>query len=322
MDKTKLASTLTEHPGRIVCEGVQTPPESVLSALSSVRMWQGQRLRVRPLSGGLNNENWLVEDSSGEKSFLKVPGVGTGYIDRTEGNRGARRAAKLGIGAAVYEFDDERGYEVTEFLDGYETCTTTSLRTKEQGIQAMGIYRRLHGSERFGWTNTLFDQVDEHLRQADDLHVELPGWVHGLIGEYRDVKARFETSGMEIAPCHNDPMPGNFMVRGADMRMVDFEFCGDNEVSCELGLFLTEMFVEDEDVPPLLEEHFGRVTPERLARVQASRVVGDLKWGLWGVINSVVRDVAFDYWKYGMWKLMRAEQYRKHLDWESVKNGI
>lgn len=68
--------------------------------------------------------------------FIKVPGAGTGFIDRSVGHAGALKASELGIGAKVYEFNPETGVEVTEFLRGYDTCTTTTLRTQEQGCRS------------------------------------------------------------------------------------------------------------------------------------------------------------------------------------------
>lgn len=181
---------------------------------------------------------------------------------------------------------------------------------------AMGLYHTLHSSTPFEHTNTLFDQIDQHLKQIKELKIELPAWVHALIDDYADVKACFIASGLDIAPCHSDPMPGNFMVKGNTMKLIDFEFCGNNETSCELALFLSEMFYDNDDALPLIEEYYGTVTPSHLSRIQAARVIGDIKWGLWRVITSVVRDVEFDYWKYGIGKLMRAYTHKSQLDWD------
>lgn len=149
-----------------------------------------------------------------------------------------------------------------------------------------------------------------------------PPWAAHLLDDYAEVKRSFLASGIDLAPCHNDPMPGNFMVKGDTMRLIDFEFCGDNEATYELGLFFCEMFYDDEEMLPLIEAYYGQVRREELARIRVSRVMGDLKWGMWGIINSQVRDVAFDYWKYGIWKLMRAVTYQRSIDWSGCVHAI
>ncbi|MFT8593082.1 MAG: phosphotransferase [Bifidobacterium sp.] len=320
--KSEIAEDSMAHGGRLLHPRHVEIPDQVMEAIDGIEMWESQTLFAKPMSGGLNNENWYVRDGSDTAYFLKVPGSGTGFIDRSAGDAGTLRASDLGIGPAVYAFDPDSGVEITQFLEGYDTCTTTSLRTAEQGLQAMQIYRRLHGSATFDHTNTLFDQIDQHLQQMRELRIAVPSWVVDLVDEYKDVKRRFIASGLHIVPCHNDPMPGNFLVKQGTMKIIDFEFCGNNEESCELGLFLTEMFYDEEDAMPLLEEYFGTVSKQALSRVQASRVIGDIKWGMWGIITSVVRDARFDYWKYGIWKLMRAYTYLHELSWTEVKDGI
>lgn len=306
----------------ITCPPACVLPASVKQAMEDVEMWAGKDLMAKPVDGGLNNENWYVRDEMSREFFIKVPGTGTAFIDRSVGHAGAMKASDLGIGAKVYEFDPENGVEVTEFLRGYDTCTTTSLRTLEQGLEAMQTYRALHASEKFGKTNMMFDQIDQHLEQMRELGLSLPPWAAHLLDDYAEVKRSFLASGIDLAPCHNDPMPGNFMVKGDTMRLIDFEFCGDNEATYELGLFFCEMFYDDEEMLPLIEAYYGQVRREELARIRVSRVMGDLKWGMWGIINSQVRDVAFDYWKYGIWKLMRAVTYQRSIDWSGCVHAI
>lgn len=308
--------------GRITYPCSVTMPDSVKAALEGMKLWQGRKLYAKPMSGGLSNANWFVDDGSGRLCFIKVPDAATDFVNRLAANAGSLRASELGIGAKVYEFDPHSGIEVTEFLNGYETCTTTSLRNRKQGLSVMSIYRQLHETELFGHTYTLFDQVDQHLAQIEELGMRLPSWAHVLSEDYPDIKARFMNSGLDLAPCHNDPMPGNFMVKDGQMKIIDFEFCGDNDASCEVGLFLAEMFYDEEDSLPLIEASMGDTSKRSVARVQASRVIGDFKWGMWGLISSQLKPGSFDYGKYGTWKLMRALEYRRHLDWDAVKAAI
>ena len=217
--------------GRISHDEFVIVPQTVTDAVNEAGIWQDKSIYIKPLSGGLNNENWYARDNHGTTYFLKVPGVGTGFIDRSAGDAGTQKASELGIGAKVYEFDSDNGVEITEFLEGYDTCTTTTLRTLEQGMQVMDIYRKLHESQPFDHTNTLFEQIDQHLAQVRELNIDLPAWVLELIDDSKDVKARFMASGLDIVPCHNDPMPGNFMVKDGTMKIIDFEFCGNNESS-------------------------------------------------------------------------------------------
>lgn len=306
-----------------VLDGID--PDEVLRVAHNMSILRGSEITVRPISGGLTNSNWVVCDETLDRTyFMKVPGRGTeAYIDRATSHRAAVDASEAGVGAKVLDFDPESGIEVTEFLAGFDTCTTAMLQDPELGKSVVGIYKLLHGSNPYPQTKTLFDMTDEHLRQVLDLGLALPGWIQGILDEYRDVRDRFIASGLDLVPSHNDPMPGNFMVDSSGMmKIIDFDFAANNERSCDLALFATEMFYETEQLMLLVEQYFGRADPTAVSRVQACCVVGDVKWGLWGLVNAAVRDVDFDYWKYGAWKLMRALNRRRSLDWDAVKANI
>ena len=179
----------------IACPPACVLPASVKQAMEDVEMWAGKDLMVKPVDGGLNNETWYVRDEMSREFFIKVPGTGTAFIDRSVGHAGAMKASELGIGAKVYEFDPENGVEVTEFLRGYDTCTTTSLRTLEQGLEAMRTYRALHASEKFGKTNMMVDQIDQHIAQMRELGLSLPPWAAHLLDDYAEVKRSFPCLG-------------------------------------------------------------------------------------------------------------------------------
>jgi thiamine kinase-like enzyme len=299
-------------------------PSEVTKLMSTVPLWNRDAVTLKPIAGGLTNSNWLVHDEkTGIDYFFKIPGPGTEeYIDRATCHQASVAASESRVGAGVLFFDPSSGIEVTEFLTGYQECTTAVLNDPVFGAKVVDIFRELHATKLYPQTKTLFDMTDEALAQVAGHGVDFPGWVQLLFAEYADVKNRFLASGLDLVPSHNDPMPGNFMVSGEQMKIIDFDFAANNESSSDLALFLAEMFYEESDASALIERYFGSVTAQNTARVQALRFVGDVKWGLWGVHNSFVRAVEFDYWKYGMWKLGRASQFFQSFDWDTTKGAI
>ncbi|WP_133675030.1 hypothetical protein [Aquamicrobium defluvii] len=76
---------------------------------------------------------------------------------------------------------------------------------------------------------------------------------------------------MGIVPCHNDPMPGNFLVRA--------------------------------DPQELIERYCGQIAA-RSARPRHGRVGGaDMKLGSWTVQQRRLSDRDPGYQKYGMWNM-------------------
>ena len=69
----------------IACPPACTLPAGVRQAMEGVSMWDGKNLMVKPVDGGLNNENWYVRDEMSREFFIKVPGTGTAFIRCHEG---------------------------------------------------------------------------------------------------------------------------------------------------------------------------------------------------------------------------------------------
>ncbi|CAN5327899.1 choline/ethanolamine kinase family protein [soil metagenome] len=295
----------------------------VEGVLAQVERWHGSALSYAPVLGGLMNSNWRITvegdcNPTGIRYFLKIPGDGSdAFIDRTLANEAARRAGERGIGAEVVHFDPTTGVEVIEFLEGYRACTNGDFKKPDTPNQIIDIYRRLHDGELLSGTKTMFDMIEEHLHQADDIGVTLPVDADLILGEYQQAKAALSASGLDLVACHNDPMPGNFLVAdGLPMRMVDYEFASNNERAYELALLVAEMFYTEEKALELIENFYGNTDFATVARVQVCCALADTKWGLWAVVNQQLNTTwDFDYHKYGYWKLARARMKMSDPRW-------
>lgn len=282
----------------------------VEDVLARIPRWAGKAVRYAPVHGGLQNSNWRITvEGEDRRFFLKIPGDGSdAFIDRALANEAARRAGERGIGAEVVYFDPDSGVEVIEFLEGHRACTNGDFKDPEIPHRIIDIYRRMHHGSLLSGTKTMFDMIDEHLAQATEIGVRLPADWELVAGEYRVVKAALTASGLDLVACHNDPMPGNFLVAdGAPMRMVDYEFASNNERAYELALLITEMFYGEQQMLTLVEDFYGSTDFATLARVQVCGALADVKWGLWACVNQQLNTSwDFDYHKYGYWKLTRA----------------
>lgn len=306
-----MTATVPDDTGNRALGTARTAAERrVEEVLAQITRWQGRGVRYAPVFGGLQNSNWRITvDGEDKRYFLKIPGDGSdAFIDRGLANEAARRAGERGIGAEVVHFDPVSGVEVIEFLEGYRACTNGDFKDPDIPRRIIDIYRSLHEGSLLSGTKTMFDMIDEHLDQAAEIGVRLPADADLILGEYRVVKAALLATGLDLVACHNDPMPGNFLVAdGAPMRMVDYEFASNNERAYELALLITEMFYGEQQMLELVEEFYGRADFATLARVQVCGALADVKWGLWACVNQQLNTSwDFDYHKYGYWKLMRA----------------
>lgn len=279
--------------------------------ITQVDDWKNRDVHYAPVGGGLSNENWrVVVKGIVEEFFVKIPGAGTeAFVDRSAASDAARQAAEIGIAPKYVLFDPGSGIEVIEYLAQYRACTNGDLKRDDIVANILGMYKRLHESGPLGLTKTVFDMVEEHVSQADDLNARLPADFDFMYREYQAAKDAMLASGLDLVPCHNDPMPGNFLISvEQDMKVIDYEYSSNNERSYDVALIATEMFFDEPRTMSLIETVYGSTPTSTVSRVNVCRALADIKWGLWGCIKRELSrgEWDFDYQKYGLWKLSRA----------------
>lgn len=298
-----------------------TTSDELHAALAHFGVWGDRPFVVSRVLGGLTNSNWRVDVEGDRRAyFVKVPGPGTeGFIDRATASAASLQAAKMGVGPAVFYCDPDTGIEVGEFLEGYQPCTAWEVSLPEVCAELMGLFRTWHSGPVLPQTKTVFDMADEHREQVLRDGTVMPGWVQEVLAAYDEAKARFLAAGLDIVPCHNDPGAGNYMRFIADasrpMRLIDYDYASNNERSYEIGVFVGFNFFDADQTRHAIESYFGHCDPQMWARVQVIRTVADVKWGLWGLVNSRAWSGDFDYYKYGLWDLRRAHFEILAPDW-------
>lgn len=290
----------------------------VEAAIRQVPQWEGREIHYGMLVGGLNNRNWRIQVAGETREFfLKVPGEGTeAFIDRAAANEAGRNAHAIGIGPEVIHFDEAAGVEVHEFLEGYRACTNADFDDPKIQADVMALYKTVHNGPKLSLTKTIFDMIDEHFEQAAELGSWMPEDLAWMRFNYEQARAAFAAAGLDLVTCFNDPMPGNFLIGdGKPMKLIDYEFASTNERAYELGVLFGEMFFDEPTTLRLIEEYYGKATPDLVARVYVCRALADVKWGLWGIVSRRMNDWDFDFQKYGMWKFMRARDLMYDPRW-------
>jgi thiamine kinase-like enzyme len=304
---------------RSLGEAETADEQAVEAAVARVPAWQGKAARYVRMIGGLSNSNWRITvEGDQRRYFLKIPGAGTEmFVDRNAANEAAHLAHRIGLGPEVVFFDPSDGLEVAELLEGYAACTNAEFQKREIQLAAVDCYRQFHQGAALRLTKTIFDMIDEHIRQIAELGGALPEdwpWMSRLYGNAR---AAFEASGLDMVPCFNDPMPGNFLIKpGSPMKLVDYEFASMNERSYELGVWLGEMFFAEDTAAELIEAYAGERRADFVARVIVMRALADVKWASWAMVQEQISALDFDYHKYGAWKYMRARSIMHDPRWE------
>jgi thiamine kinase-like enzyme len=288
------------------------------AAICQVLKWQGRRLSYRPVLGGISNTNFCIEVGDDPiRYFIKIPGRGTEmFIDRKAARAASRQAEELGIAPRTFDYLDHIDVEIAEFVEGRRPSLHSDFMDRAIRTEAVRTYRRFHEAAPLPLTKTVFDMIDEHIEQVKTLGGHEPEDKLWLFQQYRLAREAFEASGLDLVPSFNDPMPGNFLI-GSDKSIVliDYEYASNNERLYDLAIWSGEMFFSEEIDQEILEAYYGRFDRQLFARFMVLKALADIKWGTWAMVQNRLSALDFDFYKYGIWKHMRARSIINDPRW-------
>jgi len=285
-----------------------SPSTRADEAAARVALWQGRQVAVSPLSGGLTNENYLVE-VDGTKYVMRLPGQSTELlsIDRANEVYNTKAAATTGIGPKVLEHVAGVDVMVLEFIPG-PTMSARSLQSARMAARMAQSFHRLHAAPRFLQDFNMFRLIEYYLRIVDEHEVTIPEGYRDWLATVAEVEQAVEVHAVARVPCHNDLLCENFIDDGTALRIVDYELSGNNDPCFDLGNTAQEAELDQELRAALCEAYFGRPDRRQLARMNLFALMSDVGWTLWGAIQARISAVDFDFRAYYTERWERALQ--------------
>ena len=267
-------------------------------AVARISLWRGKDVKVTSLSGGLTNENYLVE-AGGERYVMRIPGASTELlsIDRVNEVHNARAAASTGIGPAVLEHVPQADVMVLEFISG-PTMSAKTLQTASMVRRMAESFKRLHAAPRFLKDFDMFRLIENYLRIVDQHKVPIPADYRAWLPRLGEIERAVRVASLPNVPCHNDLLCENFIDDGQYLRIVDYELSGNNDACFDLGNTAQEASLNDGLRAVLCEAYFGHLDPQQLARMNLFALMSDVGWTLWGAIQARISTLDFDFTDY------------------------
>jgi thiamine kinase-like enzyme len=273
-------------------------------AAAQVALWRGRDIAISPLSGGLTNENYLVETGS-ERYVMRLPGQSTDLlsIDRANEVYNAKAAASTGIAPRVLEHVPALDVMVLEFIPG-STMSARTLQSEQMAARIAASFHRLHSSPRFLHDFNMFRLIEYYLRIVDDHQVVIPDGYRDWLPTVGKIEHAVSAAALPARPCHNDLLCENFIDDGTTLRIVDYELSGNNDPCFDLGNTAQEAEFDQELRAALCRSYFGRRDDRQLARMNLFALMSDVGWTLWGAIQARISAVDFDFRGYytGRWE--------------------
>ena len=268
-------------------------------AAGRVALWRGRDVKVSPLSGGLTNENFLVDVEGGERYVMRVPGASTELlsIDRDNEVHNTMAAAETGIGPRVLEHVPGLDVMVLEFIPG-ATMSAETLQSVHMARRMAESFKRLHSARRFKQDFNMFRLIEYYLRIVDEHGVTIPHGYRDKLATVAEIERAVGVHALPAVSCHNDLLCENFIDDGTALRIVDYELSGNNDPCFDLGNTAQEAIFNDDLREILCEAYFGRPDSQQLARMNLFALMSDVGWTLWGAIQARISTIDYDFTGY------------------------
>lgn len=280
-------------------------PEEEIRALP---IWKGE-ISIRPLSGGITNRNYLVEDSSRKAVVRLGADIPVHHIRRDNELAASRAAHAAGLSPAVLHHAP--GMLVMDYVDA-RAFTPEDVRAPGMIEKIVPLIRRCHqdmpkhfrGAAMIFWVFHVVRDYAGELSDRGSRH--LP-----LIPRLIEHAERLERAAgpFEILFGHNDLLAANLLDDGNRLWLIDWDYAGFNTPLFDLGGLASNNEFSPAEEKAMLELYYERpLTDELLRRYEAMKCASLLRETMWSMISEIHSTLDFDYAAYTAENLARFER--------------
>ena len=279
---------------------------TIETIIQKIGDWQGRQVEARALSGGLTNTNYQVT-VDGTPYFVRVPGESTDLlaINRQNEYYNSKAAAEAGVGPQVLYHLPEYDVMVLEFITG-QTMSNQALSAPGMPTRIAQALKLLHAGPRFLTDFNMFRVTEFYLGIVNEYKVHIPEDFIERMSKVKQIEQAMLVHPLSSVPCNNDLLAENYIDDGKMLRLIDFEYSGNNDPTFELANTCQELQYDDARIQEMCQAYFGKVTPALLARIKLNMIMSDVGWTLWAAIQAKISKIEYDFWGWAVERWSRA----------------
>jgi thiamine kinase-like enzyme len=280
------------------------------------RVWPGRGASFEVLGGGITNHNVKVV-VDGDAFVLRIAGRDSDLlgIDRQAEHEATRAAAAAGVGPEVVAFVEPEGWLVTRFIEG-RIPAPEELR-QPAGLRRVGETLCLvHAGPPVPSRFDSFRVVEDYLATALQRGATAPAewdWAAAIAARVEHARR-----GSQLVPCHNDLLNANIIDDGERLRIVDWEYAGTGDPFFDLANFAINHELDADQRRQLLVAYRGDLRDEDTRALELMRFMSDFREAMWGVVQSVVSGLEFDFDGYAAEHFGRLRRTASEPDFEEA----
>lgn len=249
--------------------------------------WELKAAELTPFGEGMTNQNFLLKLHQ-KKYFVRM-----GSPSREALGTNAERerlvtlcAASMGLAPPVLVEDLNLGILVMPFIESQKI----DLHEESELKRAIKLLKIWHNSSvELPFSSHPEQLIVSYLNQLDKLQISLTLNLKTLID------SRPKLSPATLVPCHLDMWSKNVLDDGQRLWLIDWEYGAMCDPLFDLASLSSAEFFTDEEMERLLIFYDPLATKESHNRLRQWRILADIRWGLWALIQKKCSTLNFSF---------------------------
>ncbi|HZK83262.1 MAG TPA: choline kinase family protein [Desulfosporosinus sp.] len=281
----------------------------VYKMISEIPYFSNSRITViEILPGGITNNNYKV--TIDEVTYaLRLAGVGTmEYINRPAEKHNAQVMADIGISAPIIYYDETTGNQVCKYIDDSKTLHIEDFKEDKYLSMAAHVFRTYHdGDKEFISDFNPLQEIEGYIKLLTEKKFEFYEGADLMCIKIEEIRVLFKNNPPPNKPCHNDPLPVNWLDDKKNFYLIDWEYAGMDDPMFDLAALAIEAELTDEQERYFLQQYFGEdLTDKQLGSLIINKLLCDALWAYWSILQIAMGKSKEDYWQYGLDRYDRA----------------
>ena len=266
-------------------------PESLLDRYESVFTqlpeWEKKLAKIQPFGDGSTNQNYLLTLDQ-QQYFIRLGSQNRNVLglDFLREYTTIQFAAELDLSPRIVASDPDHEILVMPFIKS----DPVDLHKKEHLLETIPLIKKLHTSNhRFDYSANPEEIIKSYLSKIEELKIQLSP------SQRKMVDARPKLTFYHLVPCHLDLWDRNVLNDGKRFWIIDWEYGAMSEDLFDLASLASADFFTDEEMDTLIMLYEGRPSIEKRQRLQQLRILADIRWALWSLIQDKVSEIDLPY---------------------------
>lgn len=264
--------------------------EKNIPIFSQLPGWEQNEAVIVPFGDGMTNQNYLL--TIGSKRYFVRSGSSTRESLGTNSDReriSTQFGSNLDLSPPILVDDPDRSVMIMPYIESQPV----DLHQEKALGQTIELLKKLHSSQdRLPFTATPEDIISSYIEEIKKIGFPLSP-VHKAI-----IDSRPKLTFSILAPCHLDIWSKNVLNDGTRLWLIDWEYGAMSEPFFDLASLASADFFTDEEMDKLLTLYTNNPSKELRDRLQQLRILADIRWGLWALIQMHYSPLDLPYDKF------------------------